>query len=106
MIMQLLSFVELSDIEVTLLNPMKNNGRHKRDGKITNNSPKTVYVVDSSWNKIVMRTDGFAVRGHFRLQPCGPGRMDRKLIWIDAFEKHGYKRKPTAEIGPAGEIDE
>lgn len=23
------------------------------------------------------------VRGHARLQPCGPGRGDRKLIWID-----------------------
>jgi hypothetical protein len=25
------------------------------------------------------------VRGHPRLQPCGPGRKDRKLIWIESF---------------------
>ena len=27
------------------------------------------------------------VRGHFRWQPCGAGRKDVKLIWIDAFSK-------------------
>jgi hypothetical protein len=29
----------------------------------------------------------FVVRGHNRLQPCGPGRMDKKLIWIDSYPK-------------------
>jgi hypothetical protein len=29
----------------------------------------------------------FVVAGHARLQPCGPGRVDRKLIWIDSFIK-------------------
>ncbi len=29
----------------------------------------------------------FIVKGHARLQPCGPGRAERKLIWIDAFKK-------------------
>lgn len=29
----------------------------------------------------------WVVDGHNRLQPCGPGRKDRKLIWIDAYPK-------------------
>lgn len=29
---------------------------------------------------------------------CGVNMSDRKLIWIDAFEKQGYKRKPKARI--------
>lgn len=97
-IMQILTFVELGDIEIKILEGGKNNGGKKNEDKIHNSSNKTVYVVDSTWNKIIMRTTGFAVRGHFRLQACGEGLKDRKLIWIDAFEKLGYKRKPKAEI--------
>lgn len=97
-IMQVLTFVELGDIEVKLLEAGRNNGKDKSKGKVTNTSNNTVYVVDSSWNQIIIRTDGFAVRGHFRLQPCGIGMKDRHLIWIDAFEKHGYKRRPKGEI--------
>ena len=29
----------------------------------------------------------FVVSGHPRLQPCGPGRTDKKLIWIDPYPK-------------------
>lgn len=34
------------------------------------------------------------VRGHFRLQPHGPGRQHRKLIWIEPFEKGVGREKP------------
>lgn len=97
-IAKIITFVELGDIEVTVLAGGKNNHKPKKEGKITNTSNYTVYVVDSSWNKLIIRTDGFAVMGHFRLQACGEGLSDRKLIWINAFEKHGYKRRPKAEI--------
>ncbi|HLZ17587.1 MAG TPA: hypothetical protein VKQ08_11130 [Cyclobacteriaceae bacterium] len=97
-IMQILTFVELGDIEIKMLEAGRNNGASKKSGKVTNTSNNTVFVVDSTWNQIVIRTEGFAVRGHFRLQPCGPGMKDRSLIWIDAFEKHGYKRRPKGEI--------
>jgi len=98
MIMQILTFVELGDIEITEIAAGRNNGKTKKDGKITNTHNYTVYVVDSSWNKLIIRTDGFAVRGHFRLQPYGINMADRKLIWINSFEKHGYTRRPKAEI--------
>lgn len=97
-LMKIITFVELGDIEVTTLEGGKSNNKPKNAGKITNTSDYTVYVVDSSWNKLIIRTTGFAVRGHFRLQPCGPQMIDRKLIWVDAFEKHGYKRRPKGEI--------
>lgn len=102
-IMQVLTFVELGDIDIKILEGGRNNGKAKKDGKICNTSNKTVFVVDSSWNTIIMRTTGFAVRGHFRLQPCGELHKDRKLMWINAFEKHGYTRKPKAEIAPTAE---
>lgn len=97
-ITQLMTFIELGDIEVVMLESGRNNGKLKNNGKITNESNFKVYIVDSTWNQLIIRTDGFAVRGHFRLQSCGIGHKDRKLTWIGAFEKHGYKRQPRNVI--------
>lgn len=97
-IMQLLTFIELGDIEVSVINGLQKIKGETKDQDTFNGTKNTVYIVDSSWNKLLIRTDGFAVRGHFRLQPCGSGMKDRTLIWIDAFEKHGYTRKPRAKI--------
>ncbi len=97
-ITQLITFIELGDIEIKILPPGRNNNKPKNEGKVHNSSNFTVYVVDSSWNQLIVRTEGFAVLGHFRLQPYGPSHSLRKLIWIDAFEKHGYVRRPKAEI--------
>lgn len=52
-----------------------------------------IHVIDSSWYTTITRTEGFMVRGHLRMQPCGPNMSERKLIYIDSFEKHGYTRK-------------
>jgi hypothetical protein len=41
----------------------------------------------------------FIVKGHAKLQPCGPGRSDRKLIWVDAYPK-GPDDAPFKESGP------
>jgi hypothetical protein len=38
------------------------------------------------------------VKGHPRLQPCGPGRTDRKLIWISPYPK-GPNDAPFKESG-------
>jgi len=97
-IVRLMTFIELGDIETVFIQSGHSNNKTKKEGKITNTSDYSVFVVDSSWNKLSIRTDGFAVMGHFRLQPCGSWHLDRKLIWIDAFEKHGYKRSPRASI--------
>lgn len=97
-LVRIMTFVELGDIEVVVLPPGRNNGGKKNVNKVTNTSPNTVYVVDSSWNKLIIRDEEFKVRGHFRLQPCGPGFVDRKLIWISSFTKEGYTRQPKAQI--------
>jgi len=43
-------------------------------------------------HNIIVNRD-IPVQGHFRLQPCGPGRTERKKIWISDFKKHGYHRR-------------
>jgi hypothetical protein len=60
---------------------------------MNNTSSKDITIVKANWNTISIRTDGFSVKAHFRLQPCGEGRTDRKLVFIDQFNKNGYVRK-------------
>lgn len=48
---------------------------------------------DCSWYTTIVRNEGFSVKGHFRLQPCGKGKRDHKLIYIHEFQKHGYVRR-------------
>lgn len=94
---QLCIFWQFSDPEVVVLEEGRKVGTRKA-GKITNDSPFKVRMIDSTWNKIIIRTDGFDVDGHLRLQPCGEGMKDRKLIWINPFKKKGYIRKGGLKI--------
>jgi hypothetical protein len=91
---QLLIFTELSELEVKILKPKEKTYGTRKEGKFVNESSQNVTIVDSTWNKIIIRTEGFAVRGHFRLQPCGEGFTDRKLLFISEFQKNGYIRRP------------
>ncbi len=58
-----------------------------------NLNKQSMQIIDSSWYTTITRTEGFLVKGHLRMQPCGPNMSERKLIYIDSFEKHGYTRK-------------
>ena len=65
--------------------------------RFLNNSKLNITFCDTLWKQRI-NVDGFKVRGHFRLQPCGEKREKRKLIWIEEFEKQGYNRKATVEM--------
>ena len=89
--LRLLIFFEYSDTEIKELKPNQKTGT-KREGKYFNESNKNVTIVDSNWNNIIVRNEAFGVSGHFRLQPTGEGRKERKLIYISEFTKSGYIR--------------
>ena len=69
------------------------------DGKILLDSTLKVKCLDCSWFRTIVRTEGFLVRGHLRLQPYknDKGEWDYKLIYIDTFQKHGYIRRAKKE---------
>lgn len=99
---KVLIFLELTDPEILLVTPGKKHSRSPIG--YTNTAQRPVFVVDSTWNKFIVRTEGFGVRGHFRVQPCGVRNEDLKLIWISAFEKKGYVRGPKGgRASTAGE---
>jgi hypothetical protein len=88
---RLLIFTELSELESVTLAPKQSVGT-KKQGKMLNESNSSVVVVDSTWNKIIHREQGFKVSGHLRLQPYGPEMKYRRLQYIDDFEKTGYTK--------------
>jgi hypothetical protein len=89
-----LIFVNLSDVDVKLLLPNKKIGTRQSGYK--NDTKFNLTIVDSNWNKFIIRTDSFSVSGHLRLQPCGKNLSMRKLVWILPYEKQGYVRLPKS----------
>ena len=84
----LLLYMQYGEITTSRVSgiPAKKQSRRKADLGLD------ITHVQSTWLENVVREKGFAVSGHFRMQPVGQGRKDRKLIWINDFEKHGYNR--------------
>lgn len=90
---KLLCFFFLSENEENVISPGKSYGTKKQPDALSNDTNVPVTIVNSCWNITSIRTEGFDVRGHFRLQPCGPGLSDTKMIFIQPFKKEGYIRK-------------
>lgn len=66
--------------------------------KLRRKKPKNllnVIQVDTYYDETIKVINPFGVAGHFRRQPCGKDRADRKTIYIDSFMKTGYERKAT-----------
>lgn len=53
--------------------------------------------VDTRYDETLNVINPFSVKGHYRNQPCGTGRTETKLIYIDDFMKKGYTRLATKE---------
>ncbi len=62
--------------------------------KVLNETKTGIIYLDCKWFTTIVRSEGFAVRGHFRLQPKKVGgEWTKELIWISDFQKHGYTSK-------------
>lgn len=70
----------------------------KKTGKVSNDFKFPLTVVTSNWNVTSIRTEGFGVRGHFRVQRTGRGRTNYEIIFIEPFTKKGYVRRSGKQI--------
>lgn len=85
-------FRRYAEVECVTVNAKKRG--HFNGEKVLNETLTDITFLDSKWFRNITRTEGFAVRGHFRLQPKKKdGEWTRELIWINNFEKHGYHSK-------------
>lgn len=94
---QHLVFLEFSELETVTLQPNVKIGT-KKQGLYLNDSKSNVVIVDSTWNRIIIKVGEFGVQGHFRWQSYGGiGSSKRKLIYIKDYLKEGYTRNAKKE---------
>lgn len=92
-------FKTYADVETKELLP---NTKIRYNGeKHLNETKLPIVYLDSKWFTTLVKSDAFKVSGHFRFQPYkNNGVWDKKLIYINEFEKSGYTapaRKLKAE---------
>lgn len=86
---KMLCFFFLGENDFEIVQPGCSRGTRK-SGKVKNEFPVPLTIVNSKWNITTIRTEGFPVSGHFRMQPYKTGP---KLIPIAPYMKGGYIRK-------------
>lgn len=93
-------YIELSkeNLRLKKILPKMKCGDIFKGNNIKNDSSVIIVQVDSLWNIKSIGVGEFKVRGHFRLQPCGVGLSDIKLIFIEEYVKTHYIRKSTREM--------
>lgn len=89
-----LLFVE---VETVTISPGEKYKPKKYEG-FKNTTKRPFTVVDITWSRETINKVPFGVVGHFRNQPVGEGRKERKLIYIDPFVKAGYTRKSGKDL--------
>jgi hypothetical protein len=100
-IVTMICFIKYCPVETKVIEAGR-KGYHA-DQKYVNETKHKIEVLDSSWFTNIVRSEGFSVGGHFRMQPYGPGHSQRRLQWIDPFEKQGYTRKAKKNEAPPQE---
>lgn len=87
-LLNILLFKKYADIETVFV--PAGETKDLNEARYKNQSKEDITVLDCRWFTNIVRTEGFAVSGHFRLQPHGEQRSKRKLVWINEFQKDGY----------------
>lgn len=87
----LIAFLKYCPVETKVVTT-GNIAKHSRK-EYHNKTKLPIEIVDSTWFTTIVRSEGFGVRGHFRLQPVGPGRSEVRLTWVSPYQKMGYTRK-------------
>lgn len=99
-LMKVMLFIELSKDKVsykTIL-PKSKTGHILKGDLFKNESKLSITQVDSLWNIESVNIGEYKVRGHFRLQRCGVGLSEVKLIYINEFKKTQYIRTRTRDL--------
>ncbi len=89
-------FKAYATVETEVVNLNKKIKPAEENEPLYNAIPFPVTWLNCNWFTNIIRSQGFGVRGHFRLQPIKVnGEWTRELIWINPFQKNGYTRKAT-----------
>lgn len=84
-------YLQFVETETVYVEPKQKFKAKKYEG-FKNQQSVRIQVADIGWSKDIISKVPVGVSGHFRNQACGPGHLDRKLIYIDPFQRN-YHRK-------------
>jgi hypothetical protein len=84
-------FLQFVETETIYVEPKQKFHAKKYEG-FKNQQGLRIQVADIGWSREIVAKVPVGVAGHFRNQACGPGHLDRKLIYIDPFQRN-YHRK-------------
>ena len=104
-IQNFLLFCHFADVDVKFVaRPGSREARRQAGDKdaYVNDTQFNVRHLTAHYYTTISRDESFGVRGHFRMQPFGTGRSERKLIYISPFTKNGYHRR--ADLLTGGEF--
>lgn len=89
-------FKKYCEIETKVIDPKVSRREKVAGKKYLNETNKRIKILDATWFTNIVVSGAFGVSGHLRWQRYGPGNTQKKLIWIDEFQKEGYIRKAKA----------
>jgi hypothetical protein len=100
LIIKYIIFIELSkdNVSYKTILPKSKVGHILKGDLFKNETKHSITQVDSLWNIESVNIGEFKVRGHFRLQRCGVGFSEVKLIYINEFKKTHYIRTRTRDL--------
>ena len=91
---QFLFFIDHCTENQRLILTTKNRkAKNSSKEKFLNSIDLPIEIIDSTYYTTIVKSEGFKVRGHMRLQPYGKKKKQKKLIWIKDFQKGVVVRK-------------
>ena len=99
MFVSILIFKKYVKIEIEEIEGSKKSKQKVNKSMVAPKLPFDVNIVNCTWFTTLVRSSGFKVRGHFRLQPKKDenGEWTKELIYVNEFEKQGYTRVAKIE---------
>lgn len=94
----LLTLYHFAEIETKIIEKNKQRKANVDSKKFVNDTEVPVQIINSNWFVNIIKTEGFKVRGHLAFRAYGKGRKERKLVWINPYEKNGYTRKAKLSL--------
>lgn len=88
----MLTFLKCCQVETKIIEPRQ---KLREFGcRYFNETKRPIEIIDSTWFTTIVKSEGFGVRGHFRLQPKKKdGVWIKDLIWLKPYSKSGYTRE-------------
>ena len=87
-IISFLLFKKYCDIETKEISP-KNRRAKIGSEKYLNETDKRIKILDATWFTNLVVSGAFEVEGHLHWYYYGPGKKQKKLQWVETYQKKG-----------------